>query len=181
MEHEDILFPFPSMRDVQKDMISDVWKCLNEKKHIIMHAPTGIGKTVSAIAPALAFAVKNNLSIFFLTSRQTQHRIVVETLRHIKQKFGIEIECADIIGKKSMCLQGEVDSLQSGPFHEFCKSLREEGKCDFYSNTRSQNNQPTVNAKLAIIRDSRIYRMRRASARSRQSKCPFLPWRIRCC
>ena len=138
------------MRDIQSDMISDVYNAIKEKKHIIMHAPTGIGKTVSALAPALSLAKKKNLTIFFLTSRQTQHKIVVETLRQIKQKFGIDLECADIIGKKWMCLQNQVDAMAAGSFHEYCKALRDENKCEFYINTRKQNGQPTVEAQHAI-------------------------------
>jgi len=148
-QKDQLLFPFSTMRGTQKEMISDISRALEEKRSIITHAPTGIGKTASALAPALTFAIKNNLSIFFLTSRQTQHRIVIDTLKEIKKKFDIEIECADIIGKKSMCLQGEVDSLNGASFHEFCKSLREENKCEYYSNTRTSNNQPSVAAKHA--------------------------------
>lgn len=147
---KEIYFPYSKMRDVQGSMISDVYNAISSKKHVIMHAPTGIGKTVSALAPALPLAIKNNLTIFFLTSRQTQHRIVVDTLRQIKQNFGIEVECADIIGKKWMCLQNGVHDMANGSFHEYCKSLREESNCEFYINTRKLTSQPTVGALQAV-------------------------------
>ncbi|MBI2652824.1 hypothetical protein HYX00_05135 [Candidatus Woesearchaeota archaeon] len=94
--------------------------------------------------------MKNNLTIFFLTSRQTQHKIVIDTLKQIKQKFSINFDCADIIGKKWMCLQNGVEAMPSSSFHEFCKALRDEYKCEFYVNTRKQNLQPTIDAKQAI-------------------------------
>ena len=147
---KEIYFPYSKVRDVQTDMISDVYNAIKNKKHIIMHAPTGIGKTIAVLAPALSYAMKNNLTIFFLTSRQTQHKIVVDTLRQIKQKFGIDFECADIIGKKWMCMQKGVEAMAAGSFHEYCKSLRDENKCEFYLNTRKPNLQPTLNAKQAI-------------------------------
>ena len=143
---KEIYFPYSKIRDIQGSMISDVYNAIKEKKHIIMHAPTGIGKTISALAPALSLAIKNNLTIFFLTSRQTQHKIVIDTLRQIKQKFGIDLECADVIGKKHMCLQSGVEAMSSSSFHEYCKSLREDGNCEFYTNTRKLTGQPTVNA-----------------------------------
>ena len=149
---KEVYFPYSKVRDIQTDMISDVHDAIKNKKHIIMHAPTGIGKTIAVLAPALAFAMKNNLTIFFLTSRQTQHKIVIDTLRQIKQKFNIDFECADIIGKKWMCLQNGVEEMAAGSFHEYCKSLRDEGKCEFYLNTRKQTMQPTVEAKQAIER-----------------------------
>ncbi|MBI2647606.1 DEAD/DEAH box helicase family protein, partial [Candidatus Woesearchaeota archaeon] len=147
---KEIYFPYSKVRDVQSDMISDIYSVIKNKKHIIMHAPTGIGKTIAVLAPALSFAIKNNLTIFFLTSRQTQHRIVIDTLRQIKQKFSINFDCADIIGKKWMCLQNGVEAMYSNSFHEYCKSLRDENKCEFYSNTRKENLQPTVDAKLTL-------------------------------
>jgi len=147
---KEIYFPYSKVRDVQSDMISDVYNAIKNKKHIIIHAPTGIGKTISALAPALSFAIKNNLTIFFLTSRQTQHKIVVDTLKQTKQKFGIELECADVIGKKWMCLQNGVEAMASGSFHEYCKALREESNCEFYLNTRNQSMAPTIGAKQAM-------------------------------
>ena len=147
---KEIYFPYSNVREIQSDMISDVNNAITNKKHIIMHAPTGIGKTIAVLAPALSYAIKNNLTIFFLTSRQTQHRIVVDTLKQIKQKFSLSFECADLIGKKWMCLQKGVDAMATGMFHEYCKTLRDEGKCEFYLNTRKANLQPTLEAKYAI-------------------------------
>lgn len=147
---KEIYFPYSKVRDTQSNMISDVHNAITNKKHIIMHAPTGIGKTIAVLAPALPFAIKNNLTIFYLTSRQTQHRIVVDTLKQIKQKFNISFGCVDLIGKKWMCLQNGVDAMATGMFHEYCKSLRDESNCEFYLNTRKPTLQPTVEAKLAI-------------------------------
>ena len=149
-QQKEIYFPYSKIRDIQSSMISDVYSAIKEKKHIIMHAPTGIGKTISALAPALSLAIKNNLAIFFLTSRQTQHKIVIDTLKQIKQKFNIDLECADVIGKKHMCLQPGVEAMSSSSFHEYCKSLRDDGNCEFYTNTRKLTGQPTINAQHSL-------------------------------
>ena len=147
---KEIYFPYSKIRDIQTDMISDVYNAIKSKKHIIMHAPTGIGKTIAVLAPALALAMKNNLTIFFLTSRQTQHRIVIDTLKQIKQKFSLDFETVDVIGKKWMCLQNGADMMQSGSFHEYCKALRDEKNCEFYTNTLKETGAATVEAKLAL-------------------------------
>src|SRR3989344_2709452 len=132
---KEIYFPYSKIRDVQGNMISDVYNAIKGKKRIIMHAPTGIGKTIAVLAPALSLAIKNNLTIFFLTSRQTQHRIVIDTLKQIKQKFRLDFETVDVIGKKWMCLQNGVESMPAGSFHEYCRALRNENNCEFYANT----------------------------------------------
>ena len=147
---KEIYFPYSKVREIQSDMISDVYNTIKNKKHIIIHAPTGIGKTIAVLSPALSLAIKHNLTIFFLTSRQTQHKIVVDTLKQIKQKFNINLECADIIGKRGMCLQNGIEAMSTGSFHEYCKTLRDENKCEFYLNTRKQNLQATIAAKKSI-------------------------------
>ena len=147
---KEIYFPYSKVREIQSTMISDVYNAIKNKKHIIMHAPTGIGKTISALAPALSFAIKNNLTIFFLTSRQTQHKIVVDTLEQIKEKFNINFEVADLIGKKWMCLQNGVEGMGNGYFHEFCKSLRDKDECEFYLKARQKNGTATFEARVVL-------------------------------
>lgn len=133
------LFPYDTVRDIQKDLIADVEFAVKHKRHLIAHAPTGLGKTVSSIAPALEYALENKMKIFFLTSRHTQHKIVLDTLRDIKKKYNQSIQVTDIVGKQNMCLQEGVSNLYSSEFFEYCKKSREEGKCEFYVNTKEKN------------------------------------------
>jgi len=142
-ELKEILFPHDKIRDVQDTVISDVYEAIKNKQNIIIHAPTGIGKTASVLAPALSFAMDKDITIFFLTSRQTQHKIAVDTLKQIKKKHGNDFGVADIIGKKWMCLQ-EVEALNSGDFIDYCKKLRDDGQCEFYLNTRKKSMSPTI-------------------------------------
>ena len=149
-QNVESLFPHEKMRPVQAQMIQDVHNALENKQHIIMHAPTGIGKTASALVPAIDIALKKGLTVFFLTSRHTQHHIVIETLKKIKQKKGITVRVADIIGKKGMCAQDGVEGFFSSEFHEYCKKLREDQQCDFFQNTRKNPQSLTVQAKVTL-------------------------------
>ncbi|MCH8003996.1 MAG: ATP-dependent DNA helicase [Nanoarchaeota archaeon] len=144
-ELKQILFPHDKIRSIQDTMISDIHEAIKNKKNIIIHAPTGIGKTVSVLAPALSYVMDKDITIFFLTSRQTQHKIAVDTLKQIKKKFNNNFNVADIIGKKWMCLQ-EVEALNSTDFIDYCKKLRDEGQCEFYLNTRKKSMRPTIQA-----------------------------------
>jgi DNA excision repair protein ERCC-2 len=78
---DSIVFPFPQMRKHQDRMIEAVSSALEHKSNILVSAPTGIGKTVAALYASLRFAVKHGLSVFFLTSKTTQQKIVADTLR----------------------------------------------------------------------------------------------------
>lgn len=46
-------------------------------------APTGLGKTISGLAPAIYQAKKNKLTVVCLTSRQTQANQVIKTIKDI--------------------------------------------------------------------------------------------------
>ncbi|MBL7055107.1 ATP-dependent DNA helicase [Candidatus Woesearchaeota archaeon] len=135
---KEAIFPYDKIRKTQDEMLLEVADAIKNKKNLIAHAPTGIGKTVSVLAPALSFALKNDLTIFFLTSRHTQHQIAVKTLKEIRKKHNQGFCVVDILGKKWMCLQGGVNKLYSNEFSDYCKRLREENECEFYSNIRSK-------------------------------------------
>jgi len=142
------LFPFDEKREVQKEFIDTLRKCLDISKDFIAHAPTGLGKTVAALVPALEIALKKDKVVFFLTSRHTQHKIAIETLKEINRKS--EVNVVDIIGKKWMCLVPGVNVLFSGEFSEYCKKQKEERKCEFYVNTRMTNGSLSTIAKKVI-------------------------------
>ena len=148
MADDEILFPHEKVRKIQDEMLAEVLDVIKNKKNMIVHAPTGIGKTASVLAPALSYALKNELTIFFLTSRHTQHQIAIETLKQIRKKHGNTFCVVDVIGKKWMCLQGGVDALYSNDFTDYCKKLREDGKCEFYSNIRNKNKLSVVAKKV---------------------------------
>jgi len=140
----DSYFPHDNVREIQEDLIKDVVQCFKDKKHMIVHAPTGLGKTAAALPPALEYAKKHKLTVFFLTSRHTQHKIGVDTLKDIKKKHGVTIRAVDLIGKKWMCSK-TVELLHSGEFADYCKKLREDDNCEFYNNTK-KDNKPTPKA-----------------------------------
>ena len=82
----ELLFPFPEIRNGQNELINDIKTVLETKGTLLAHAPTGIGKTAAALTPSLEYALNNDKIVFFLTSKQSQHKIVIDTLRLIKEK-----------------------------------------------------------------------------------------------
>ncbi|ODS35391.1 MAG: hypothetical protein A7316_05815 [Candidatus Altiarchaeales archaeon WOR_SM1_86-2] len=130
------LFPFPLIREGQKEFMEDIEKALREKKHLVAHAPTGIGKTAAVLAPALSYALENNKTVFFVTPKHTQHTIAVETLRKIKNKFGVNFIAADIIGKQWLCPVEGAGELDSREFNQYCATRKKDETCKYYNNVR---------------------------------------------
>lgn len=143
------LFPHAKLRDVQRALVVEVANAVSEKRNMIIHAPTGLGKTAATLSPALKYAIDHKKKVFFLTSRHTQHMIAIETLREIKKKYDIELLAVDLIGKKNMCTVPGIEMLHSGEFYEYCKKQRTDGVCEQFSNTKS-GSKLTTEAKLAL-------------------------------
>ena len=136
---ETLLFPHKEIREAQDVLIKKIDEVIKLKTNLIVHAPTGLGKTAAALSPALTHILKKdnkNVTIYFLTSRHTQHKIVIDTLKKINEKFNLNIVGSSIIGKKHLCLQPSVETLPSKEFAEFCRLLVENGKCDFYTSVK---------------------------------------------
>ncbi|OFV67383.1 MAG: DNA repair helicase [Candidatus Syntrophoarchaeum caldarius] len=125
------LFPFPTIRSGQSEFLDDARRVISSGKHLLAHAPTGIGKTAAALAASLEYGMDNGLLTLFLTSRQSQHRIAIDTLRLMKDVSGRNIIVVDIIAKQSMCPRGGAQRLFSGEFHEFCAREQRAHRCKY--------------------------------------------------
>ena len=130
-------FPYAQVRKIQDSFISRVEEALSDKENLIVHAPTGLGKTIGVLAPVVEYATEHGLTVFFLTSRHTQHRLAIDTLKDMKAAHEIRLEVSDVIGKRWMCPLVGTGKLYSAEFTEFCKKNREEGTCEYYSNCRT--------------------------------------------
>jgi DNA excision repair protein ERCC-2 len=96
-------FPFPSFRPGQHQMIQDVSAIIEQGEQIIIQAPTGIGKTVAVLFPAIkAIADGRIQKIFYLTSRTTGRLIAEKTLEKMR-KTGLCIRFLTLTAKDKIC------------------------------------------------------------------------------
>jgi len=135
----DILFPYDEIRKEQDRLVDDILNNVKSKKNMIIHAPTGIGKTAAVFSATLKHAMDSKKTIFFVTSKNMQHKIAIETLKKIKDKFKLNLVVSDFIGKKWMCLIPGVAEMMPAEFYDYCKEHIERGTCDFYNNVKSNN------------------------------------------
>ena len=128
-------FAHSEVRESQSDMIEDGIEALLSEGSLMALAPTGIGKTAAALASAISVqrASSDNLKILFLTSRQSQHRIVVDTVQKINQKLGQtepSIKLVDLIGREGMCNSVDRMSGKCDCEDELDGSMRDELRAD---------------------------------------------------
>ena len=132
-------FAHSEVRESQSDMIEDGIESLLSEGSLMALAPTGIGKTAAALASAISVqrASSDNLKILFLTSRQSQHRIVVDTVQKINQKLGQtepSIKLVDLIGREGMCQNVDRMSGKCDCEDDLDGSMRDELRADMQAN-----------------------------------------------
>ena len=168
------LFPYEQVRPSQDKLIEFIVNSLENKKNIIVHAPTGLGKTVSALAPALAFALKNNLTVVFVTPKHTQHEIAIETLNEIKTKHSVEFGVVDFIGKRHMCAQQGAEDMPNSAFYDYCKNHIKNKTCNFYNNIKKDEKNSLETNILIKELSCKAVHVQEVKERAKDSKlCPF--------
>lgn len=104
-------FPFPSFRSGQREMIQDVSAIIEQEEQIIIQAPTGIGKTVAVLFPAIkAIGDSRIQKIFYLTSRTTGRLIAEKTLGKLR-KAGLRIRFLTLTAKEKICFNPDKKCL----------------------------------------------------------------------
>jgi len=96
-------FPYASLRRGQARMMEEVYRAILTRTRCLIQAPTGIGKTVAALFPALrALAEKQIENIFYLTARGTGQNIAERTLGEMRDQ-GMCIKYLRITAKEKIC------------------------------------------------------------------------------
>ncbi len=77
---ETLAFPYERMRPYQKEMIDAVAHAVREREALLVSAPTGVGKTIGALYPAVREALRAGKKLFYLTSKTLQQDAAVTAL-----------------------------------------------------------------------------------------------------
>ncbi|GAA0118560.1 ATP-dependent DNA helicase [Clostridium sp. CTA-17] len=104
---ESFNFPFTSYRKGQRELAIRVYKAITDGKKCFAEAPTGIGKTMSTLFPAVkALGAKETQKIFYITAKTTTREIANNTLRIMREK-GLNLRSVNITAKEKCCKMEE--------------------------------------------------------------------------
>ena len=101
-------FPF-EYRKGQKELVTYVYQTIYHKKKLFIEAPTGVGKTMATIFPAIK-AMGENLSerIFYLTAK-TITRTVAEQALSLLRKQQLSLKSVTLTAKDKICFMDEAE------------------------------------------------------------------------
>ena len=97
-------FPFP-YREGQKELAVNVYRTIYHKRKLFLEAPTGVGKTVTTIYPAVQ-AIGQNMAdkLFYLTAKTITRTVAEETFSILRGK-GLHFKSVILTAKEKICFQ----------------------------------------------------------------------------
>lgn len=105
----NLQFPFDNYRQGQRDFSVAVYKTIKSGKKLFAQAPTGVGKTISVLFPAIkSMNIKNNSKIYYLTAKSSTKNIAFDTMKLMTEK-GLKLKATVITAKEKICFQDKLD------------------------------------------------------------------------
>lgn len=97
-------FPF-EYRKGQRDLAVSVYKTIIRKKALFIQAPTGVGKTISTVFPAVkAIGEGHGDKLFYLTAKTITRTVAEETFDILAEK-GLLIKRLTITAREKICFR----------------------------------------------------------------------------
>lgn len=103
---KELEFPFV-YREGQRKMVSGIYHSISAGKQIFIQAPTGVGKTMSSIFPAVrAVGEGKGDTIFYLTAKTITRTVAQEAFGILEEK-GMKFKVVTITAKEKLCFMEE--------------------------------------------------------------------------
>jgi DNA excision repair protein ERCC-2 len=96
-------FPFEECRPGQQRMMEEVYRAVVDGDQLLVQAPTGIGKTMAVILPALKTLSQGKIDrMFYLTARSTGKQVAEEAFGILMDQ-GLRLKTVMLTAKEKIC------------------------------------------------------------------------------
>jgi DNA excision repair protein ERCC-2 len=149
-------FPYQFFREGQREMAKYVYSVSTQGGTFFCEAPTGIGKTMSSLYPAVkAFAKTDNSKIFYLTAKSSGREAACDALNRLFEK-GLVARDSVLTAKDKICFSlGKSCNPDECPFAK-----------DYYGKIRKVTEE-------ALKTDARLDYRRITELARHYAMCPF--------
>ena len=114
---ESMDFPFPDFRQGQRDLAEAVFRIVKHEKILFARAPTGTGKTLATLFPALkALGLGHTETLFYLTAKNPGKQVACNAVTLMAEK-GLRLKSIVLTAKQQICFTSdEVCDMDNCPF-----------------------------------------------------------------
>ena len=101
-------FPYPGLRAGQKRFMREVVGTARNHESIFVQAPTGIGKTVAALYPAVKIIANHWMDHCFYLTNMTSTRLVAAATLADLRRAGLRMKSIILYAKETICPEPEI-------------------------------------------------------------------------
>ncbi|WP_150270185.1 ATP-dependent DNA helicase [Paenibacillus tepidiphilus] len=103
----ELAFPFPAYRQGQRHFAAAVYKSIAEGVNLFAQAPTGIGKTMSTLFPAVKALGEGKAGGLFYLTAKTVNRLAAQDALRLLLHGGLHLHAITITAKEKACFREE--------------------------------------------------------------------------
>ena len=116
---DELKFPFAHYRAGQRELAAAAYRTIIAESKLFANAPTGIGKTISTIFPAIKAMPNSNLTkIFYLTAKTITRAAAYDAI-YIMQERGLKFKTVAVTAKDKICFYSHDENRRCSP--DYCE------------------------------------------------------------
>ncbi len=102
---DKLAFAHPAFRPGQRELAEAVFKAVSQQRCLMAQAPTGIGKTIGTVFPALKAAPRQSLDkIFYLAAKTPGRRLALDAVALIRRSEpALPLRVLELVAKAKSC------------------------------------------------------------------------------
>lgn len=105
--------PYPTLRRGQLDLMRELAASISAKENFLLNAPTGFGKTLTTVVPALAALGKEICDkIFYCTAKESTRALPAALLTELNKVNKLKLWTVTLYAQERLC-----------NYHEFCHRI----------------------------------------------------------
>ncbi|MDE6364732.1 MAG: ATP-dependent DNA helicase [Lachnospiraceae bacterium] len=108
---KQLAFPF-SYREGQKELVTYVYQTIYHQRKLFLEAPTGVGKTISTVFPAVKSMGEGMTEKLFYLTAKTITRTVAQECFGLLQQNGLHLKTIVLTAKDKICFMKQKETAQ---------------------------------------------------------------------